>query len=235
MRPVIASCERMAGSRGRRCCSGGCGGDCSVRRCRQCQYAPDGRRVSCRRCVGGTFASGRKEEIMTRLESVAGVRSDDSPIEPSGRTTLTDIEVATRLGVSRFTLRSWRLKGVGPRFLKMGRAVRYRPAGRGRVRTAGSRRDASTIRSLADVIAACAGTLLARLPANSLFASDRASNRVAGAALDGRTDMALWKRGRRYWTRLLGQRRADCAVRSARRARLARRRTGKRRSGSRRN
>ena len=41
-------------------------------------------------------------------------------------TTLTDVEVASRLGVSRFTVRSWRLKGVGPRFLKMGRAVRYR-------------------------------------------------------------------------------------------------------------
>lgn len=39
---------------------------------------------------------------------------------------LTDIEVAERLGVSRFTVRSWRLKGTGPRFLKMGRAVRYR-------------------------------------------------------------------------------------------------------------
>jgi len=43
------------------------------------------------------------------------------------RRTLTDIQVAARLGVSRFTVRSWRLKGVGPRFLKMGRAVRYRP------------------------------------------------------------------------------------------------------------
>ena len=40
--------------------------------------------------------------------------------------TLTDVQVAERLGVSRFTVRSWRLKGVGPRFLKMGRAVRYR-------------------------------------------------------------------------------------------------------------
>ena len=39
---------------------------------------------------------------------------------------LTDLEVAERLGVSRFTVRSWRIKGVGPRFLKMGRAVRYR-------------------------------------------------------------------------------------------------------------
>jgi predicted DNA-binding transcriptional regulator AlpA len=43
------------------------------------------------------------------------------------RRTLTDVEVAAMLGVSRFTVRSWRLKGVGPRFLKMGRAVRYRP------------------------------------------------------------------------------------------------------------
>jgi hypothetical protein len=47
--------------------------------------------------------------------------------EPAGKRTLTDVEVATRLGVSRFTVRSWRLKGLGPRFLKMGRAVRYRP------------------------------------------------------------------------------------------------------------
>ena len=39
---------------------------------------------------------------------------------------LTDVQVAERLGVSRFTVRSWRLRGVGPRFLKMGRAVRYR-------------------------------------------------------------------------------------------------------------
>lgn len=41
---------------------------------------------------------------------------------------LTDVEVAARLGVSRFTVRAWRHKGQGPRFLKMGRAVRYRQA-----------------------------------------------------------------------------------------------------------
>jgi predicted DNA-binding transcriptional regulator AlpA len=46
-----------------------------------------------------------------------------SPVE---NRVLTDVDVAERLGVSRFTVRSWRLKGVGPRFLKMGRAVRYR-------------------------------------------------------------------------------------------------------------
>ena len=51
----------------------------------------------------------------------------ESSFASSGKRTLTDIEVAARLGVSRFTVRSWRLKGTGPRFLKMGRAVRYRP------------------------------------------------------------------------------------------------------------
>ena len=55
------------------------------------------------------------------------VALDKSSNRGSGKSTLTDIEVAGRLGVSRFTVRSWRLKGVGPRFLKMGRAVRYRP------------------------------------------------------------------------------------------------------------
>ena len=61
---------------------------------------------------------------MASIESVAS--SPDLLTSSSGKHTLTDIEVARRLGVSRFTVRSWRLKGIGPRFLKMGRAVRYR-------------------------------------------------------------------------------------------------------------
>ena len=64
---------------------------------------------------------------MATMESSGGVKLVASFANPSGKTTLTDIDVANRLGVSRFTVRSWRLKGVGPRFLKMGRAVRYRP------------------------------------------------------------------------------------------------------------
>lgn len=39
---------------------------------------------------------------------------------------LSDTEVAERLGVSPFTVRAWRRKGQGPRFVKFGRAVRYR-------------------------------------------------------------------------------------------------------------
>lgn len=38
---------------------------------------------------------------------------------------LTEIEVAARLGLSVATLRAWRIKAKGPRFLRFGRAVRY--------------------------------------------------------------------------------------------------------------
>jgi predicted DNA-binding transcriptional regulator AlpA len=38
---------------------------------------------------------------------------------------LTELEVATQLGLSVATLRAWRLKGRGPRFVRFGRAVRY--------------------------------------------------------------------------------------------------------------
>ena len=37
------------------------------------------------------------------------VKLEESFTQPSDRRTLTDIEVAARLGVSRFTVRSWRL------------------------------------------------------------------------------------------------------------------------------
>ncbi len=60
-----------------------------------------------------------------RADGVVGL--GESFTEASQKRTLTDIQVAARLGVSRFTVRSWRLKGLGPRFMKMGRAVRYRP------------------------------------------------------------------------------------------------------------
>jgi excisionase family DNA binding protein len=36
--------------------------------------------------------------------------------------------LASRLGVSRSTLQSWRYSGRGPRFIKLGRMIRYRTA-----------------------------------------------------------------------------------------------------------
>jgi predicted DNA-binding transcriptional regulator AlpA len=41
---------------------------------------------------------------------------------------LTEREVAGRLGLSVATLRAWRFRGKGPRFLRLGRSVRYLPA-----------------------------------------------------------------------------------------------------------
>ena len=41
---------------------------------------------------------------------------------------LTEREVADLLGLSVATLRAWRHRGQGPRYLRMGRAVRYLPA-----------------------------------------------------------------------------------------------------------
>jgi excisionase family DNA binding protein len=63
---------------------------------------------------------------MSNLETRTDVGWVESSTSSATKRTLTDVEVARRLGVSRFTVRSWRLKGVGPRFLKLGRAVRYR-------------------------------------------------------------------------------------------------------------
>ena len=41
---------------------------------------------------------------------------------------LNERETARRLGVSQRTLQDWRWRGRGPRFVKLGTAVRYRPA-----------------------------------------------------------------------------------------------------------
>ena len=41
------------------------------------------------------------------------------------RGALTEQEVAARLGRRLATLRAWRLKGMGPEFVRFGRAVRY--------------------------------------------------------------------------------------------------------------
>ncbi len=48
----------------------------------------------------------------------------------SGQATraLTEREVSDLLGLSVATLRAWRHRGQGPRFLRLGRAVRYLPA-----------------------------------------------------------------------------------------------------------
>ena len=41
---------------------------------------------------------------------------------------LTETEAAERLRLSVKTLRAWRLRSKGPQFVRLGRAVRYRPS-----------------------------------------------------------------------------------------------------------
>ena len=52
------------------------------------------------------------------------------PLEVSaiGTDLIDEVSLAVRLGVSRSTLQSWRYAGRGPRFIKLGRLVRYRNA-----------------------------------------------------------------------------------------------------------
>lgn len=49
-------------------------------------------------------------------------------VEDACGSPLNELQVAERLGLSVATLRAWRHRGTGPRFLRFGRAVRYLPA-----------------------------------------------------------------------------------------------------------
>lgn len=50
---------------------------------------------------------------------------DHAPAEPADRL-LRQAEVQAMLGAAKSTVEQWRLKGQGPRFVKLGRSVRYR-------------------------------------------------------------------------------------------------------------
>jgi excisionase family DNA binding protein len=49
---------------------------------------------------------------------------DDGATNSRSTTALTETQVAEQLGLSVATLRAWRHRGRGPRFLRFGRAVR---------------------------------------------------------------------------------------------------------------
>jgi excisionase family DNA binding protein len=57
---------------------------------------------------------------------MSGVSNPNGAIDSTRRTTaLTERQVAEQLGLSVATLRAWRHRGKGPRFLRLGRSVRY--------------------------------------------------------------------------------------------------------------
>lgn len=55
------------------------------------------------------------------------VSSQSGNAHPAIPVLLTEAQVAERLAISPRTLQMWRFKGGGPRFVKVGVAVRYRP------------------------------------------------------------------------------------------------------------
>lgn len=57
-------------------------------------------------------------------------RQDDLQVDADaiGTELIDECALAARLGVSRSTLQSWRYTGQGPRWIKLGRLVRYRSA-----------------------------------------------------------------------------------------------------------
>jgi len=59
-----------------------------------------------------------------RAESMATKVGERSQTE----TALTESKVAEQLGLSVATLRAWRHRGKGPRYLRLGRSVRYLPS-----------------------------------------------------------------------------------------------------------
>jgi predicted DNA-binding transcriptional regulator AlpA len=59
---------------------------------------------------------------------MSGVSNTNAAIDSTHRTTaLTERKVAEQLGLSVATLRAWRHRSKRPRFLRLGRSVRYLP------------------------------------------------------------------------------------------------------------
>jgi Helix-turn-helix domain len=66
-----------------------------------------------------------KKRKLIRRKHTANIADADNPrLEPL----LTPWEAAAALRCSRTTLVHWRTTGKGPRFLRLGRHIRYRPA-----------------------------------------------------------------------------------------------------------
>lgn len=101
---------------------------------------PDRARVPCRRlrdpatpsfrplAVCGTALSERRNAVVNELTPnlrVLPAPPSNPPVSTEGKL-VDEIALADHLGLSRSTLQSWRYAGRGPRYLKIGRLIRYR-------------------------------------------------------------------------------------------------------------
>lgn len=78
-----------------------------------------------RRSSGAPLVPGREGDAMSR--QVRGIAQVPVQVETLD-TLLTPPQVAQALGVPLQTLYTWRVKQAGPRGIKIGRHLRYRPA-----------------------------------------------------------------------------------------------------------
>ena len=86
------------------------------------------------RCLAGTTRarcsrspSHRRRAERSDVMNPRATRTERDRAPDSARA-LTEREVAERLGLSVATLRAWRHRGKGPRYLRLGRSVRYLPS-----------------------------------------------------------------------------------------------------------
>src|SRR5262245_48536108 len=75
--------------------------------------------------AGESAMSGSKEHETPHLTIVAST-VEAEPRSMSAGDLIDEPALAARLGVSRSTLQSWRYAGRGPRYIKLGRMIRYR-------------------------------------------------------------------------------------------------------------
>jgi excisionase family DNA binding protein len=86
------------------------------------------------RCLAGTTRARRSRSPAHRRRAersdVMNPRATRTERDraPDSARALTEREVAELLGLSVATLRAWRHRGKGPRFLRLGRSVRYLPS-----------------------------------------------------------------------------------------------------------
>jgi predicted DNA-binding transcriptional regulator AlpA len=61
--------------------------------------------------------------VLTVVRSTPEAPAEIPPLDSD---LVDEIQLAARLGIARSTLQSWRYSGRGPRFIKLGRLIRYR-------------------------------------------------------------------------------------------------------------
>jgi predicted DNA-binding transcriptional regulator AlpA len=92
-------------------------------------------------CDDLTLAIAELEKL-SAAERVKPAPTAPAPAPPDPRKMVNENTAAELLGISPRTLQAWRVAGTGPKFFKIGRTVRYRPAEldsyvRRRIRNAG--------------------------------------------------------------------------------------------------